>query len=130
MNYIFKPSHIFTNDPQHQDEKLELFTIVGHEDYTDENGYPCTRTENQYTYAKKITRTDGSAKYTIRIGADKKLYNPVSPIDKMSNSLFLDRVSRSNTKFRSVNQKTFEWYLQFLTTKNISWLHNAEREAE
>jgi hypothetical protein len=43
---------------------------------------------------------------------------------------FLDRICRSNDKFKTVNEKAFNWYVQFLSSKNLSWFHNAEREIE
>lgn len=126
---IFQPSHIYNTDTKKNSETEQLYTMLGQEEYLDKDQSPRTETEN-IAYAKKIIRVDGSIKYLIRTGMDKKLYNPLSPIDKESNRAFLDRVSRSNDRFRSVSQKTFNWYMQFLQTKNTAWLHNAEREAE
>lgn len=130
MNYIYTPTHIYNNNNTEQTENVELFTMLGMEDFLDDNQCPQTRIDDKRTYAKKITRNDGTIKYTIKMAPDKKLFNPISPIDKDSNSVFLDKVSRSNDKFRSVNQKTFDWYLKFLSTKNTAWLYNAEREAQ
>lgn len=130
MNYIYKPTHIFSKQTSDNAESVELYTILGAEDFLDENNSPKLKIEDKRTYAKKTTRIDGSIKYSIRMGADKKLYNPTSPIDTDNGSVFLDKVSRSNDKFRSVNKKTFDWYLKFLSSKNTAWLHNAEREAQ
>lgn len=130
MTHIFKPSHIFAEQTSNQTEKCEMFTLDGLQDFYDANQTPRLNNEDDRVYAKKTIRIDGTIKYTIRTGLDKKLYNPISPIDKESNRAFLDRVSRSNDKFRAVNQKSFDWYIRFLTTKNTAWLHNAEREAE
>lgn len=127
---IFEPSHIYNADTSKQNETEQLYTILGKEEYIDSDQNPRKHTDNNEVYAKKNTRIDGSVKYLIKTGIDKKLYNPLSPIDKESNRAFLDRVSRSNDRFRSVSQKTFNWYIQFLRTKNTAWLHNAEREAE
>ena len=38
--------------------------------------------------------------------------------------------NESNEKFKEVSEKTLNLYVKFLQTKNISWLTNAEREAE
>ena len=130
MSYIYKPTHIFSKQNSEQASVIELFTLVGNEDFIDDDGHPQIRVDDKRTYAKKTSRVDGSIKYSIRMGTDKKLYNPVSPIDKDSNSVLLDKVSRSNDRFRSVNKKTFDWYLEFLASKNTAWLHNAEREAQ
>ena len=127
---IFQPSHIFSSSHNQADEQEILYTISGQEDFLDKQELPRLKTNSDKTCAKHVTRIDGSIKYLIRTGLDKKLYNPLSPIDKESNRSFLDRVSRSNDRFRMVNQKAFEWYLKFLQSKNVSWLYNAEREAE
>lgn len=127
---IFQPSHIYISNTKSDQESEEFYTISGQQDFLDTNNLPRLKLDNSRVYAKKISRTDGSIKYMVRTGMDKKLYNPISPIDKESNRAFLDRVSRSNDRFRMVNQKTFELYLQFLQTKNVAWLHNAERESE
>mgnify|MGYP003333029329 CR=1 FL=1 len=128
---IFQPSHIFSSQRQEDTEEVYVFyTMAGNEDFLDQDSFPRLKQDGQDVYAKKTTRIDGSIKYLIRTGLDKKLYNPISPIDKESNRQFLDRVSRSNDRFRSVNQKVFDWYLRFLQTKNTAWLYNAEREAE
>ena len=81
-------------------------------------------------YAKKIQRKDGSYKLSIRTGTDGKLYNPMSIYGKEKASTLLDNVCKSNDKFKTVNEKTFTWYTQFLKTKNMAHLYNAEREAE
>lgn len=130
MTHIFKPSHIFTGQTGGQTEECEMFTLDGLQDFKDVSEAPRVNTEDDRVYAKRTKRIDGTIKYSIRTGLDKKLYNPISPIDKESNRAFLDKVSRSNDKFRSVNQKAFDWYLKFLITKNTAWLYNAEREAE
>jgi hypothetical protein len=59
-----------------------------------------------------------------------KLFNPVSIYGVEKDKNFLDRICRSNSKFKEVNHKVFDLYVKFLQSKNISWLNNAEREAE
>ena len=55
----------------------------------------------------------------------------IMSVDCKSFSETIDRVSTiSDEKFRTVNPKTFGLYLQFLSSKNLAYLYNAEREAE
>jgi len=109
-------------------EKVEFYTLLGQEDHVD-NGTPKRNQEDDRVYAKQVLRIDNSRKYMIRLDASSRLINPLSTTDEKSGgSIFLESVCRSNKKFKEVNAKAFEWYLKFLSTKNLSWLHNAERE--
>jgi hypothetical protein len=109
----------------------EFYSIVGSEEFLDSNSNPRVSNENDTrVLAKKIIRDDGSVKFTIRTNATGKLQNPVSIYGSEKTNNFLDRVCRSSDKFKEVNMKTFDLYINFLKTKNIAWLNNAEREAE
>jgi hypothetical protein len=44
------------------------------------------------------------------------------------NNKFLSKIGREEWQFKEVNEKIFDLYLNFLSTKNIAWLNNAERE--
>jgi hypothetical protein len=57
------------------------------------------------------------------------MFNPVSIYGNKDLRL-LENISRNNKQYKEVNQKVFDMYLQFLSTKNTAWLHNAERESE
>jgi len=78
--------------------------------------------------AKKILRSNNTYKYMIKKDTNGKLFNPISIYGQEQDKTFLDRVCRSNSKFIEVNQKTFDYYVQFLSTKNLAYLNNAERE--
>jgi hypothetical protein len=125
------------NDFIHQHKNVEssnqseFYSIVGSEEFLDSNSNPRVSNENDTrVLAKKIIRDDGSVKFTIRTNATGKLQNPVSIYGSEKTNNFLDRVCRSSDKFKEVNMKTFDLYINFLKTKNIAWLNNAEREAE
>ena len=107
----------------------EYFTVSGLEDYLDINNNPrVTSLEDNKILAKKVTREDNSTKYSIKIDSNGKIYNPVSMyVDKES---FLDKVCRGSEKFKEVNFKIFNMYINFLRTKNLAWINNAEREKE
>lgn len=109
----------------------EFYCIIGSEEFLDNNSNPRVSKENDSrVLAKKILRDDGSVKFTIKTNASGKLQNPVSIYGTEKTNNFLDRVCRSSDKFKEVNMKTFDLYINFLKTKNTAWLNNAEREAE
>lgn len=107
----------------------DLFTISGQEDFLDIDNNPrCNDINSTKVLAKRVHRDDGSIRYCIKLDNRGKLYNPISIYGETKVSSFLDRVCRSQNKYKDVNLKTFEMYIKFLKTKNIAWLNNAERE--
>lgn len=125
---IFSNNDVFGK--KNTTENTEFYTISGEEDHII-NGIPIRNLDDDKVYAKKIQRADASLRYLIRLDPTAKLFNPLSiydGTDKRQVTEFLNTVCRTNKKFREVNYKVFELYLRFLSTKNISWLHNAERE--
>ena len=132
-NFIFNPSSLFTKNnrvAKPDDAKEEYFTLVGREDFMDNGFSKLKQDDNENVFAKKILRKDGSVRYMVKISSNGKLYNPLSIYGMEPDKSFLNRVCRSNKKFKEVNSKAFDWYLKFLTTKNMAWLNNAEREME
>lgn len=124
---IFNANHVFDEKEDTKSATL-WYTILGQEDQLD-NGHPMRNQEDNKVYAKRVYRKDNSIKYMIRLDASAKLMNPLSSTDeKTGGDIFLESVCRSNKKFKEVNEKVFALYLQFLSTKNTAWLHNAERE--
>jgi hypothetical protein len=122
---------IFTAKKDSQDnasQDNEFYTILGLEENLDKDGNPRLSTENKSVCAKKLYRADGSYRFYIRLANNGSVYNPVSVYGEEKYNAFLDRVVRSGFKFKEVNHKVFGMYLNFLKTKNIAWLHNAERE--
>jgi len=127
-NFIFNP---LNDQEQIPEEKNELYSAMGSHDYLDDQNYPRISKENdKRILAKKIRREDGSTKYSIKLTNNGKMENPLSMYGVEKDTTFLDRVCRSNDRFKEVNFKVFDLYINFLKTKNIAWLHNAEREAE
>jgi hypothetical protein len=117
-----------TNSDSIQSEN-EFYCIRGEEDFLDSNNNPrCNREDNDKVLAKKIIRDDGVIKYTIKLDNNGKIFNPMSIYGATKISSFLDRVCRSQNKYKEVNLKAFSMYLSFLKSKNIAWLNNVERE--
>jgi hypothetical protein len=129
-NFIFNPRSVFSSKTEKEAETNDYYTLVGQEDFVDEEGSARKNKDGDKVFAKKILRKDGSVKYTIRLSNSGKFYNPISIYGSESEITFLNRICRGNKKFKEVNEKTFAWYIKFLNTKNTSWLFNAERETE
>jgi hypothetical protein len=111
--------------------KNEYYSVVGSEEFLDKNNNPRVASENDpRVLAKKIFRDDGSYRMSIKLNNTGKMQNPLSIYGAEKQTTFLDRVCRSQNKFKEVNMKVFDLYVQFLRTKNIAYLHNAEREAQ
>ena len=130
--FIFTNNNNIFNTQKDNENATEIgYTMVGMEDTLDQNDLPLSNdNEAEKVFAKKILRKNGTTKFLVRLSANGKLFNPVSIYGLEKEKTFLDRICRSNSKFREVNQKVFDLYIKFLQSKNISWLNNAEREAE
>ena len=128
-NFIFKPSSLF-NKKTNTEESIEFYTLKGNESFIDEFNRSRATEENATVLAKKTIKKNGAIKYSIRLGNNGKFYNPISIYGQEKTHTFLNRICRSNDRFKEVGQKVFNMYLEFLNTKNISWLINAEREHE
>lgn len=130
-SYIFNSK----NDQKNTDHDTNIlesqyYTIAGHQDYYDENNNPRLIVNNKKTLAK-ITFTDkNKPRYLIKVNTDGKFHNPLNIVSKQKMvSNFLDRTCKE-PKFKSVSNIVFNMYLNFLKSKNLSWLYNADREAE
>lgn len=128
---IFDQNSVFSQTKASSNSSV-FYTLRGQEDY-ENNGLPCRKAEDDKVYAKSLPRNNGSMKFMIRLDYSAKLFNPVSIYDSTEKETtratdFLNNVCRSNKRFKEVNDKTFQLYLRFLDSGNISWLHNAERE--
>ena len=128
---LYQPNNIYKNKGDVKEDLLqqEFFTIAGNEEFTLQET-PRRHKEDNQVYAKRLQRKDGTYKLTIRTGTDGKLYNPMSIYGEEKKSTLLDNICKSNEKFRTVNPKAFDLYVQFLASKNLAYLYNAERESE
>lgn len=98
-------------------------------DFIDADNNPRISDEQDSRILAKIkTKNNGLPKYLIRINNFKKIYDPNIDMseNKISENLFQD--DNTSVNFKEVNKKTFDLYLSFLRTMNISWIRNAERE--
>jgi hypothetical protein len=104
------------------------YTILGDHDYVDNDGKPRLNEENIKVAAKSVTTDDKPARYYIKVGTYGKIYNPIGLFSEGKNTKFLSKIGRKEFEFKEVNAKVFDLYVNFLTTKNMAWLNNAERE--
>lgn len=130
--FIFTSNNNIFNSQKENENSSEIsYTLTGMEDYLDQSELPLLKdNESDKVFAKKVIRKNGTKKFLIRLAANGKLFNPMSIYGLEKEKTFLDRICRSNSKFKEVNHKVFDLYIKFLQSKNISWLNNAEREAE
>lgn len=125
-NCIFEPNSK-TDKQISVDNDNQFFTLLGNHDYIDSDNYPRTKTETNQTFAKCITN-NSAKKFFIKTGAYGRIYNPMGMFSEGKESKFNAKIGRKQFDFTQVNQRVFDMYLNFLSTKNIAWLNNAERE--
>ena len=78
-------------------------------------------------YAMKIT-VGARTKYYAKRGKHGRLYNPIGMFSEGMARKRLGHAGRLEWKFIEIGEKAFRFYRDFLRTKNIAYLHNAERE--
>ena len=109
-------------------KNYEYFTILGDHEFLDENKRPRTNEDNNKVVAKTSTVDNKPTRYYIKVGTYGKIYNPIGLYSEGQNTKFISKIGRKQFEFKEVNQKVFDFYINFLSTKNIAWLNNAERE--
>jgi|TARA_R110002020_G_scaffold46539_17_gene132387 hypothetical protein len=114
-------------------ETTEVFTFWGKHDFEDIKGFPMlnlNKKENAFdmidAYAVKITRGSKSS-YYVRRGKHGRLYNPIGMYSEGNANKKL-RQGQFEWNLKPTSQKIFDYYTNFLKTKNTAWLNNAERE--
>jgi hypothetical protein len=123
--YIFSPNRQSNTT---ENKTLKYYTISGSEEFFDEDQMPRCKNDNSKVYAKEIVNSNNRSNYYVRLSLENKFYNPLSVYGIEKTKSFLDNVVRNDGKFKSVNKKSFDLYLNFLKTKNLSYLYNSERE--
>jgi hypothetical protein len=112
-----------------KDEILPSFTyytILGKQDYIDTDGFPIINNkEHSLAYTKNI---NNEIQYFLKVGLYGKIYNPMGLYSEGKSNKFMAKIGKNEYNFTRVNRKVFDMYLNFLKSKNIAWLNNAERE--
>jgi len=110
-----------------------IYTVTGKEDYLEEDQYPClkidseTAQESADAHAMKIT-IGKRTKYYAKRGKHGRLFNPVGMFTEGMGGKRLGHAGRLEWRFVEIGERAFRFYTNFLRTKNIAYLHNAERE--
>lgn len=121
-------SDIFEINPNKEKNtsEYEYYTVLGKQNFLDENKNP--RVEEQKNCLAYAKTTDEDKQFYIKVGLYGKIYNPIGLYSEGRANKFLSKVGKAEYNFTRVNQKVFDMYVNFLRTKNIAWLNNAERE--
>jgi hypothetical protein len=121
-------SDIFEINPTKEKNtaEYEYYTVLGKHAFLDETKNP--RVEDQKNSLAYIKNAEHEKQYYIKVGLYGKIYNPIGLYSEGRANKFLSKVGKAEYNFTRVNQKVFDMYINFLRTKNIAWLNNAERE--
>lgn len=120
------------------DHISKFYTLIGYENFIDEDGFPRSSIEDSSVCARAIKNKQGKKfnsdiqyRFYIKTDPNKNIYNPIeiysSIKDKQSNS-FLNKICKAEQVFTEVTPQVFGLYINFLKTKNIRWLNEAQRE--
>lgn len=121
-NFIFKPT-----SKENSSVEQKFYCLIGEEEFIDNDGYPRLNTNSKKVLAKTTVR-DNITTFAVKVANNNKLYNPLDYGLQDKSYSIVDNVCRPQDKFRTVNENIFNLYLNFLTSKNITWLTQAERE--
>jgi hypothetical protein len=123
-------THIFQMSRDKGGDDSTFYAFIDDCDFMDKDNNPRSNTEESpKTLAKSVSRDDNSTKFMIKVDYQYKPYNPLSIYGNKASYRGMDQ-TRPASKFIGVNQRAFSAYLNFLRTKNTSWLHNTEREMQ
>lgn len=110
-----------------------VYTIIGKQEYLEENKYPCLHLKVQEAlghkdaYAIKISVGDRT-KYYVKRGSDGRIFNPIGLFSEGTSTKQIKHAGKGVWNFKEIKADVFDLYINFLLTKNVSYLKNAERE--
>jgi len=108
--------------------KYTYYTLFGNHSELDTEGNPITSDEKRgYAYVR-TNEKNNAENYYLKIGLYGKIFNPMGLYSEGKENKFLSKIGKNEYNFTKVNKKVFDMYINFLRTKNIAWLNNAERE--
>ncbi len=116
-----------------------VYTISGQQhDYNDDGLpvlYDVRYEDNQIDYAHdsvdahaKVTVTSGTERYYAKIGYGGQLRNPIGLYEGAGRRTDEVRMGRAQFTWKIVSARCINFYLEFLKTKNLRHLKNAQRE--
>ncbi len=107
--------------------EVKSYTILGEHDFIDTDNNPRVEPGSTKTLAKAI-HNGRRIKYFVKAGAYGRLFNPMGMFSEGKQNKFLSKIGKNEFELKEVNSRIFDLYLNFLTSKNIAWLNNAQRE--
>ena len=130
-------TNIFTTNSISDESKF--FCLKGLEDFIDEDGFARTSKDSEKVSAKIISNKkpkhfnslNNYLSYYIKTNPSMEIFNPIEllcPVKDKDNYNFINAKCKNWWSFRLVTKQTFDKYITFLNTKNLSWLKAAERE--
>lgn len=123
-DFIFRP---VTNKPVNTTSTEYYYCIFGEHDFIDQDNNPRMNKESPKTLAKSVDG-ESQTRYFIKVGTHGRIYNPMGMYTEGNEAKFLAKIGKNEWSFKSVNKEIFDKYINFLRTKNIAWLNNAERD--
>lgn len=119
------------------EDTVEVYTFFGKHDYEDDEGYPMLDFEEEIdleqifedpeAYAVK-TNLHGVTRYYVKRGKHGHLFNPIGMYSEGTQHKQLRHAGKPLWELKKTSKKIFDYYINFLKTKNPAWLNNAERE--
>ena len=126
-NCIFVPEKSKTKESGEN----EYYCIIGSEDFLDNQQNPRSSNEDAKTLAKKIITETNKHMLYIKLDENKKFINPLSIYATSEKPQYIENMKKFKSQsYKLVGPKAFNYYINFLKTKNTAWLTNAERESE
>ena len=99
------------------------YTLLDTRDTLDQDDYPISAKEDSDKTHAKVVLNGTSIRYYVKKNKFNRLYNPIgNPNIKASR-----HNSRDTWVMKKVIKPVFDQYLEFLKTKNLAYLTNAER---
>jgi len=72
--------------------------------------------------------TNYQVNYFIKIGVNGQIFNPWGMYSEGTQSDYAKTLGKPQWSFAKVTKRCFEFYINFLQSRNTAWLNNAERE--
>ena len=116
---------------------IKAYMFSGKQDFKDENGYPMKELDEDVQLLEVLNNQDicaveycdgNSTKYFVKRGKHGHLFNPIGLYAEGTEYKQSRHQGKPLWKLSRAEKKVFEYYINFLKTKNPAWLNNAERE--
>lgn len=106
----------------------KYYTLFGKHTDLDSDNNPLTNDFKKSMAYSKHSDQSTEDQYYLKVGLYGKIFNPIGLFSEGRQNKFLSKVGKNEYNYTRVNKKVFDMYVNFLRTKNVAWLNNAERE--